>query len=188
MKSSFSIAVWMVLISVILRMIVFLMDWQFTNYEKIYLFGNLFVLMMGVFFSLRLYKRKVEKTTHFLEDYKAAMRFVGLYAILMSVFVYIYYSSIDVTYFDVKLKSQLTLAAEHGMDLDQVKKTGEMILTPFFQSTITLVGFIMLGFIYSAIIVFTTRKMGAYGERKIQFDTIDTIDTIDKIDKKDKIG
>jgi|SRR5690554_1630995 len=167
MKSPFAIAVWMVLASVLLKMIVFVNGWQFNDYGRVAFFGNVFILMIGVYLSLRLYKRTIGGVTTFFDDFRAAMRFVGLYAILMTAFVYIYYAQIDTAYFDTKLKDQLTLAAEHEMDLEQVKKTGEMVFTPFFQSTVTLMGFLILGSFYSAIITFLTRKTRAYGEKKV---------------------
>lgn len=165
MKSTFSIAVWMMVVSVLLKMITYVNEWQFTDYERVAIFGNVFVLMTGVFLGIRHFKRKAVDKTTFFDDFKAGMRTAAMYAILMTAFVYTYYSIIDPTYFDIKLKNQLVIASENEMDLEQVKKTGEFVLSPFFQSTITLIGFLLLGSFYSGIITFLVRKMrGANAE------------------------
>lgn len=157
MKSTFSIAVWMMVFSVLLKMITYANEWQFTDYERIAIFGNVFVLMTGVFLGIRLFKKNIVESTSFFDDFKAGMRTAAMYAIFMTAFVYLYYSTIDPTYFDLKLKNQLIVANENGMDLEQVKKTGEFVLSPFFQSTITLIGFLLLGSFYAAIITFLIR-------------------------------
>ncbi|MEX2380391.1 MAG: DUF4199 domain-containing protein [Vicingaceae bacterium] len=164
MKSTFSIAVWMMVVSVLLKMITYSNGWQFTDYERIAIFGNVFVLMTGVFLGIRLFKKNAVEQTNFLDDFKAGMRVSAMYAILMTAFVYLYYSTIDPTYFDLKLKKQLILANENEMDLEQVRKTGEFVLTPFFQSTITLIGFLLLGSFYSGIITFLVRKLRGFND------------------------
>lgn len=158
MKSNFSIVVWMMVISVFLKMLIFSLNYQFSWYERVAVFGNVFVLMSGVFFGIRLFKKQQAEKTSFLQDLKAGMRITALYALLMTAFVYVYYNWIDASYFAEKLQSQLKLAEENGMDLTNVKKTGEFVLSPFFQSTVTLVGFLLLGSFYSAIITFLVRK------------------------------
>lgn len=165
MKSSFSIVVWMVVVSVLLKMLVYSMGFQFTNYEKIALFGNVFILMAGIFFGIRLNKTLATEKTSFVVDFKAGMRVASTYAIFMCAFVYLYYAVIDPTYFDSKLAAQLTLAEESGLDLENAKQTGEFVLSPFFQSTITLIGFILLGTFYSCILTFLMRKMSGFGHK-----------------------
>jgi hypothetical protein len=164
MKSTFSIAVWMMVVSVLLKMITYSNDWQFTDYERIAIFGNVFVLMTGVFLGIRLFKKNTPGKTNFFDDFKAGMRVAAMYAALMTAFVYLYYSTIDPTYFDLKLKKQLVVANENGMDLEQVRNTGEFVLSPFFQSTITLIGFLLLGSFYSGIITFLVRKLRGFNQ------------------------
>ena len=162
MKTHFSIVIWMLAISMLMKMIVFMMGWQFTGYEKIYFFGNLFVIMTGVFLGIRLFKSLTPNKTTFIADLKAGMKVVGMYAVLMSFFVYIYYSYINPSYFDVKLNDQLNLAENAGItgkDLQQRKETGKFVLSPYFQSTVTLILYLLLGTFYSSIITFFVRKV-----------------------------
>lgn len=157
MKSTSSIVVWMMVVSVLLKMIVFSQNWQFSSFEQVSIYGNIFILMTGVFLGIRKYKIANTQSS-FPQDFKAGMRIAGLYAIAMTAFVYTYYAIIDASYFDLKLERQMSLAEENGMNLDQVRQTGEIVLSPFFQSTVTLIGFLLLGSFYSGILSFLMRK------------------------------
>lgn len=161
MKSNISIVVWMIVVSILLKLIVYIQGWQFSDFESIAIFGNVFVLMTGVFLGIRLFKIQNGKTS-FPQDFKAGIRVASLYTLAMTAFVYVYYSFIDAAYFKLKLQKQLELAQENGMNLEQVKQTGEVVLSPFFQSTITLIGFLLLGSFYSAILSFLMRKFPSF--------------------------
>ncbi len=162
-RTPFSIAVWMVLISILLKMGVFLTSNQFTEYGQVAVFGNIFFLLTGIFLGIRLHKRVKLSTSSFIDDFKAGMKVAAYYAILMAAFVFIYYSFIDYSYFDLKLAKQIEVATEQEMNIEQVKQTGEFVLSPFFQTTISLIGFILLGSFYSAILTFLMRKVPGFG-------------------------
>jgi len=162
MKTHFSIVVWMLVASMSLRMLVFIQDWQFTKWEFIYFFGNPLIIMTGVFAGIRLFKKINESKTTFLADVKSGMKVVGMYAVLMSLFAYLYYSYIDQDYLINKLNSQIQTAIENGANeaqADKHKENGDFFLSAYFMSTITLVGFIILGTFYSSIITFFVRKV-----------------------------
>jgi len=148
--------------SILLRLIVFANGWQFTGYENIYFLGNTLILMTGIFFGIRLFKNNQLERTSFLSDLKAGMKVAGIYAILISFFAYCYYSYIDSQYFTIKMQSQLELAEQNGAEagnLKQMRETMGFVLTPYFQSTVTLILFILLGTFYSSIITFFVRKV-----------------------------
>lgn len=163
MKSHFSIIIWMLAISMLLKMLVYAGGYQFTGYEKVYFFGNLFVLMIGIFMGIRLFKSQMEEKTSFLADAKAGMKVAGMYSVLMSIFVYVYYSYIDPAYFEIKLASQMELmSAKEGVTkaaVNNARKTGEFVLSPYFQSTVTLILYLLFGTFYSALITFFVRKV-----------------------------
>ncbi len=135
------------------------MDWQFTDYEKIYLFGNFFVMMWGIYSGIRLFKKNAKEKTVYLTDLKAGMRIASVYALLMSAFVYLYHSQIDTQYFELKMEERIELTIEQGADIEQAKKSMEMVFTPFFQSTITLIGFLILGSFYASMLAFLVRRI-----------------------------
>lgn len=163
MKSHFSIVVWMLVVSIFMKMGVFAANLQFTPYERIYFFGNLFVIMVGVFLGIRLFKELSPQKTGFIADVKAGMKVVGLYAVLMSFFVYFYYSFIDASYFPTKIADQIQLLEESGRvtgkELTQSRETASFILSPYFQSTVTLILYLLLGTFYSSLITFFVRKV-----------------------------
>ena len=163
MKTHFSIVVWMLVVSIFMKMAVFAANWQFTGYERIYFFGNLFVIMIGVFLGIRLFKALSPEKTGFMADVKAGIKVAGMYAVLMSLFVYLYYSFIDPSYFPLKIEEQMRLLEESGRasgnELVKSRETAQFILAPYFQSTVTLILYLLLGTFYSSIITFFVRKV-----------------------------
>ena len=163
MKTHFSIVVWMLVVSIFMKMAIYAGNWQFTGYERVYFFGNLFVIMIGVFLGIRLFKAISIEKTGFMADIKAGIKVAGMYAVLMSLFVYLYYSFIDPSYFPLKIEDQLRLLQESGRatgdELVQSRETAQFILAPYFQSTVTLILYLLLGTFYSSIITFFVRKI-----------------------------
>lgn len=163
MKSPFSIAVWTVFASVLVKILVFVSENQFTKIGKYSIFINIFLVMLAVFLGIREHKKIYGKHSSYLEDFKAGMKTASWFAILLSIFVYFYYNFIDITYFSTLIEQRVSLAESQNIDVAKVRETGEAILNPFFQTTVTLLGFIILGAFYSGLIAFFVRKMKGFG-------------------------
>lgn len=148
----------MMVFSVLLKMLVYFFGLQFTMYDHIVRFGNVFILMSGVFFGIRLFKKQEVEKTIFLQDVKAGMRIAALYAIFMTAFIYSYYAFIDVNYFNLRLDQQMAAFEGSEQEAKKAREMGEFVLSAFSQSTVTLIGFLLLGSFYSAIITFLVRK------------------------------
>ena len=162
MKTHFSIVVWMLVVSMSLRMLVFIQNWQFTKWEYFYFFGNPLVMMTGIFVSIRLFKQLSKSKTSFIADVKSGMKVAGMYSVLMALFAYLYYSYIDSDYLISKLNSQIQTAIENGATESNVikhRENGDFFLSAYFMSTVTLVGFIILGTFYSSLITFFVREV-----------------------------
>jgi len=162
MRTHFSIVVWMLVVSMSLRMLVFIQNWQFTKWEYFYFFGNPLVMMTGIFVSIRLFKQLSKSKTSFIADVKSGMKVAGMYSVLMALFAYLYYSYIDSDYLISKLNSQIQTAIENGATESNVikhRENGDFFLSAYFMSTVTLVGFIILGTFYSSLITFFVRKV-----------------------------
>ena len=153
----------MLVVSIFMKMTIFAANLQFTGYERIYFFGNLFVIMIGVFLGIRLFKNISPDKTGFLADVKAGIKVAGMYAVLMSLFVYLYYSFIDSSYFPLKIEEQMRLLEESGRatgdELVKSRETAQFILAPYFLSTVTLILYLLLGTFYSSLITFFVRKV-----------------------------
>ncbi len=163
-KSSFSIAVWFVLLSVILKMIVFVMALQFTKVDLFMSLGYVFFLMTAIFIAIRRHKIQFGSSSTFGEDFKAGMKVTAFYAILMSVFLYAYYTYIDPDYFTIMLQQKVAEAEVAGnTNIEQIKQAGQNVLSPYFQSTASLVIFMLVGGAYSLLITYLVRKMKGFG-------------------------
>jgi len=163
--SNSAIAIRMTAVSIFLKLLVYTLNWQFTTYEKIYFFINIFILMSGVFFGIYFFKKSQTSKSSFLEDIKAGMKVAALYAFFMTVFVFIYYRFIDEQYLIQKLENKLEVVRNSGQSAQNesnARKIGEVILSPFFQSTITLVGYLLLGSFYASIIAFFVRRIKGF--------------------------
>ena len=156
----------MLAISFLLKLSIYFNSLQFSTFEHVALFANIFILMTGVFLGIRLFKSQKQEATTYIDDFKAGMRIAAIYALLMSIFLYIYYAYLDPSYFEIKLQKQLELAQnKENVDLNKAKEMGEFILSPYFQSTVSLLGFLILGSIYSALIAFLVRKFSGFRHR-----------------------
>ena len=127
------------------------------------MFVNLLVVLVGTFFTVRQYRIK-NPQSGFNSEFKAGMRSAAIFAVLMSVFVLVYYSYIDTHYFEKMIDSRIELAKSSLPDnpdikIDEVRKTGELFFTPRVHATITLFGLTATGAIYSFLLVLLTRKI-----------------------------
>lgn len=152
----------MLAISFLFKLMVYFNDLQSTTFDQIGKFANIFVLMTGIFFAIRLFKSQQVEATKYLDDLKAGMRVASLYAILMAAFLYTYYEFIDPGYF-----GPVELPDNGGKELseEELQKAKEMIAfarSAYFNSTISLLGFLLLGSFYSALIAFLVRKFSGF--------------------------
>ena len=109
---------------------------------------------------------------------KASMRGVSLYAIFLSLFIFVYYNSIDSGFFDRKLDAfryelentdynalpdvdnPLKVLELSKVDfVDREMEKAESFNTPFAWSTLTLIGIMVVGLVYSLAMVFLRIKL-----------------------------
>ncbi|RLD27379.1 MAG: hypothetical protein DRI54_01170 [Bacteroidetes bacterium] len=114
----------------------------------------------------------------FPTEMKASMRGVSLYAIILSLFMFVYYNSIDSGFFDRKLDAfryELENADYDALpDIDNPLKVLELskvefveremekaqsFNTPFAWSTLTLIGIVVVGLAYSLGMVLIRIKL-----------------------------
>src|SRR5690606_7317115 len=105
-KHAFSLAVWMTLASVVAKLILFKLDLDLQKNAMYSAFFNLLVISVGTFFAVRQFKIRAARPTKFQEDVKAGMRTAALYALLMTIFVFVYYSYIDAGFFTKMIESR----------------------------------------------------------------------------------
>lgn len=97
------------------------------------------------------------------ENIHTGCKIAALNALIMSVFIYIYYSYIDTEYFPAKIKSTLLLMKENGYTLEQMLEYSMNARLLFFApdkvATFTLFGYLLLGGFYAVISGFILRKL-----------------------------
>lgn len=170
MKSPLSISLFCALIYIILKLVVFNLGKSVDLFVPLILV-NIMLILIAVIFGLRAFKKQ-QKTPeyNFAEDLKCTMRCASLYAIIISGFVYLYYSTIDKNFTEQVKERQLTKITQEdfeemkkkdpvvlkGKNLDDVKKQikddTNLFSSPFMTMTMTLVGLMMIGFFYSLLV------------------------------------
>lgn len=170
MKSPLSVALIFALLYIIIKLVVFNLGKSVELFVPMILV-NIMLILLAALFGLRAWKKSHKNETDgFLEDFKCTMRNVSLYALIISGFVYIYYSSIDkdfkeklaerqfaeITQEDFKEMQKKDPDMLNGKTLDDYKKLkkNEMKLftSPFMTTTMTLMGLMLIGFFYSLLI------------------------------------
>ena len=157
----------MTLASVIVKIALFKIGIEIQKGITYVAFFNLLVISVGVFFGIRQFKILHPQPTGFKDEVKAGMRTCALYAIMMVVFIYVYYNNIDINAFPYLVQSRMDMAQSaidqgHEVDLVNVRQFAEFIFSPKTHATITLFGFLVAGVIYSLLISFFMRKFPGY--------------------------
>ena len=128
------------------------------------MFVNLLVILVGSYFAVRYFKIS-NPESNIKSEIKAGMRATTMFALMISLFVLVYYSYIDTHYFPNMIEERVKLASENPeIDLEQVRKTGEMLFSPKTHASITLFGLTVTGGIYTIILVILLRKV--YGPKR----------------------
>lgn len=163
MSRSMKIALVMSAIAIGLKLGLFAMGVEQRAASKIVMAMHLFLILGGTFFGVRGYV--MDHPDAAVKDrVKAGMRVGGIYALIISVFVFCYYQYIDTTYFPEMIANRIELAKSAmvenpDINLENVKKTGEMFFNPKVHATITLFGLVVTGVIYSVLITFFMKQM-----------------------------
>jgi len=114
----------------------------------------------------------------FPNEMKSAMRSISVYAIFISLFMFLYYQAIDGGFFERKLDAfrfELENTDYNALaDIDNPLKVlqlnkedfvaremekAQSFNTPFAWSTLTLVGIMVVGLVYSLVMVFLKLKL-----------------------------
>jgi hypothetical protein len=166
-----------------LRLVFFYLGYGENDYKYLVSINLLFIVLV---IAATLYYNYTKATPpFFLIDIKSAMRSVSIYAILISIFMFLYYEAIDGDFFDRKLDAfrfqlentdynvlpdvdnpliVLQLTKEEFVTREMEKAAS--FNTPFAWSTLTLIGIMTVGLIYSFILIFLKLKLAPLIFRK----------------------
>jgi hypothetical protein len=129
------------------------------------MFVMLFMLL-GIYLGLEELRKTVfGGKLSFQQGFKSGMMIAFLHSIFYSLFLYVYYAYIDVTFFAEKIEARVAEARAAGNteeSIESFRQSAEQILSPSVQSTFSLVGLLVLSAFYAGIIAkMIEKKHGA---------------------------
>ncbi|PJB14124.1 MAG: hypothetical protein CO118_10255 [Flavobacteriales bacterium CG_4_9_14_3_um_filter_32_8] len=170
-KNPFQVAVVFAVISLIVKVSIFLLGVQHGAAEAYIRYFLMLVLLVTVFFGIRSNKVMYEGATTFRQDFKTGARTASFYAILMAIITYVYYAKIDADFFAIKqqpLLDELYNSAKNKMATEsretiQTNLSNQIFgiqtyLSPYFQAMWTLFGLVFMGLFHSAVFAFLMKK------------------------------
>ncbi len=123
------------------------------------IFGYFLFILFALFLGMR--KHIIQGSYQGFGDVlKAGMKIGSIYAVLVSVFTYIYYSYIDYNFFPGQIAERMLEGKEAGMTDEQIlqmKDSLEFVFSTSTHTTGTLIGFMFVSFIYALLwtLIFT---------------------------------
>ena len=172
-KNPFQVAITFAVVSLIIKVAIFSMDMQHGAMEKYIWYVYMLMLLFSVFFGIRSNKIMYEGTTSLGQDFKTGARTASMYAILMTIITYLYYSKIDPDFFEIKkaetlaaLPQKISMAIqENNMSIDVIKekakddiKNSAIIFSPYLHSIATMFGLVFTGLFQSIVFAFLMKK------------------------------
>lgn len=159
LKPDLKFAFYFVMIACIIRMVLFYGGLITPKTGQYVIFMHMLFILLSIFFAIRnsgsMLKPKEARLGH---ELKASVKAGGLYSVLTTAFVFIYYKAIDVNYFILKQQELISEASKDpGADVEQVKKSVESFFSLMNYCTVTLLGLMLLTFVYGIVMVLMNR-------------------------------
>ena len=143
------------------RLLLFLSGLEADRVAMFTVFANLLIVLLGTFFAVRHFSA-LNRQAGLGEAVKYGMKATTMFALLMSLFVLLYYNYIDRTYFQTLAESRISMAEEAGAGVEEMKnvrRTARMIFSPKIHAAVTMLGLTFCGAVYSFLVAYLTRKM-----------------------------
>jgi hypothetical protein len=172
-KNPFQVAITFAVISLLVKVSVFSMNMQHGAMEKYIWYVYMLMLLFSVFFGIRSNKVVYEGSTTLGQDFRSGARTASIFAILMTIITYLYYSQIDPEFFEIKkaeklaeLPRKISIAIQDDvMSIDVIKekakadiKNSAMIFSPYLHSIATMFGLVFTGLFQSIVFAFLMKK------------------------------
>lgn len=156
----------MTVVAITAKLLFFLANLEQEQMAMFTIFANLLIILVGTFFAVRHYRINNQERD-FKSEVKAGMKSATLFALFLSIFLWIYYAQIDTHYFPMLIEDRVAMAMEAAKDnpdisIENVRRTGEAWFNPSTHSTLTLFGLTITGAIYSLLVVVLMRKVPGF--------------------------
>lgn len=139
------------------------------------IFSNLLLILASIFFSIRNYKFQNSLHTSFVNDFKEGLKAGVVFALVVAAVAYVYYGQINPEFLQEKIDERIVLAENANIDsliqagridasmtkeqlVAREQENVSKIYSPFYYSTLSLVGYIIVGAIYSVFMTIIIRR------------------------------
>jgi hypothetical protein len=177
-KNSLQIAVFFALLGVAGKLTVYVLHLQHLPDMQFYIVVYYLVLLLfSVFFGIRQYKLNEPGNTGYFDDMKAGVRAGMLFAMIIGLVTYVYYSKIDVDFFEIEKAQRREYIVQQAQELlKEGKKTREelrtmlknqfvnieLMFTPYYQTLMTVFGLTFMAFFNALIFAAFMRKFPGF--------------------------
>lgn len=170
MSKATGAGVGLALVFIILKCVYYLTGLHYTHYNLIIL-TNIVCVLLAVGLAMYMTRDKNNKLLNTgLERIKAGMRGGAVYAIVVSVFVFVYYNNIDQRFFKDKIQQRVKLAEQANFELlkknnpeklanknqrdfiDDERKQAELWFSPIMVSSLTLAALVVCSLLYAVVL------------------------------------
>jgi len=174
MKYAFRSAVLFASVFIIVKLIFFNAGWH-GKYYPLIIFINILLVLLAMVTGLWSEGKYTKPKRAYLEIVKSCLRPAAWYIILVTGFVFLYYSVIDKEYtknlieqrMEAVEKADFKKIQENSVEykdktrddfIDNEREYAEKIFSPFAVSTFTLFGMLLLSFFYSLVIAYVYKR------------------------------
>lgn len=158
----FANAMLILALSVILKTGLFALSYHESIVGRFSILLVLLFLLIGLFRTIdQLRQSKPDKKIQFVEGFKAGARVVFLISAGYSLFIWFYYSKIDVSFFDRLIDARINEGLGRGIDakeLENYRKSAQIMLSASSQSFFTFIGLLVGGIVYAYVITWLMIK------------------------------
>ena len=149
------VAIILALTAGVIRLLTFFGGFSSPNVAKYVIFGHMLCILLSIFFGIR-YSQQGKETTPG-GDLKSGIKAGGVYTLISTAFVYIYFRFIDINYFAIKQQELIEAEVKRGGNIDQIKDKVESFFSLMNYTTVTLLGLMMITFLYAVLVVVLDR-------------------------------
>jgi hypothetical protein len=176
-KTPLQIAVFFAALGVVGKLTVYSLKLQHIPEVQFYIVVYYLVLLLfTVFFGIRQYKLYADKETGYFDDVKAGVRAGMLFALIIGAVTYFYYNNIDTDFFEIRKQevkdsvvNQAKKFYEEGKSKEEIKTylinqflSMHTMLTPYFQTIMTVFGMTFMALFNALIFAVFMRKFPGF--------------------------
>ncbi len=158
MNATKGFALFFALSAIVIRLIAYYSGYVTASTAQYVIILHLIFILLSIFFALRNNKSTADNERDLLiDDMKAGMKAGSLYAIVTTVFVWVYFKYIDTAYFISKREELINAQLGSGTDPEKIRQNVEGFFSLMNYTTVTLIGLITISMVYTLMLAVLNR-------------------------------